>query len=566
MNPIHRVLLLPIALGVPGLLSAQTPPAGPSAVPTENMIPWPAGLGSGVLRKVVGLFWDSVDHPSAIAVRGTATARAIDPAITSYIEPFSGEMVIDCVKLPHAGLLGPPSDGLLMSVLGGAELRFGYVDGNGIPQFLPLSFPEWLRASAMAVLADGTGIDIAARSMTGNQLLRLRYDYQQRAFAQLAPLTLTETIRDLCVIDFDGDGLGDVAVLTDSHVRIYDVNGGVAFSMQLAHAGGAIEPVPEPGQRGALALLQRNAANDGWQLLHITRFEIQPPVDILIDGASFTLGGLVSGDLDDDGDYDLAIQNGDTKVLLVRNHVDPTVVPAAPHFDSTDTRVLIAGNQIGVQTSACMVDSDFDGAADLIAAVQANNGQGYLVVRTALRSLFEIDAEYYPDIFTDSFHELVNGEKTMRLNLCNLGGLSSDYTQVEVTYYTASEQAVTEGGYASEVTATTQQIEPGAQDMTIETPMAAANIDNPQLLFVKVQFSNPNIIKAKPTFLAGATIDDDLVWGQTLDISSAYLSAHRLPDTTEMQVKRELQDPNNPNNQGRQQIGLIGAQKSLPYF
>jgi hypothetical protein len=67
-------------------------PASPAAAgartfarPGENMIPWPAELGTGPVRDLVGLFWHTNDNLAAIGLRGAAAGTAVAPGISSVV-------------------------------------------------------------------------------------------------------------------------------------------------------------------------------------------------------------------------------------------------------------------------------------------------------------------------------------------------------------------------------------------------------------------------------------------------------------------------------------------------
>jgi hypothetical protein len=86
-----------------------------------------------------------------------------------------------------------------------------------------------------------------------------------------AGVEIGATIRDLCFVDYNEDEVADVAVLTDTELRIVDLTGTTLFSLALAAPGGAIEPVPQLTQRHSLALLRRKVAPAGWELVHISQ-------------------------------------------------------------------------------------------------------------------------------------------------------------------------------------------------------------------------------------------------------------------------------------------------------
>lgn len=532
------------------MLRAQLPAGAATAVPDEIQFAWPLGSG-GQVRSLDGAFWSNTDLRSAIGIRGTTLGRANAPAVTPIVTQIDvGAPVIDSVVLPEAGLPGPENrDALLLSVLGGDELRFACTDAAGGLVVLSVAHPGWQRANMMQSLQVGTVVHVAARSQGGTDLLRTTYDRTQGMFAQQPGLALGESIRDLCVIDFFDDGLADIAVLTDSALRVYDVNGSVIHTSLLSHPGGAVEPLPEPANRGGLALLRRNGANNGWELVRIADGVDGAPAAVAVGVPDFALGGLGTGDVNGDGVFDVAVQNAANQVRLVRN--DETT---GSHFadPATEPLVSIAG-PTAAQGQANLCDYDYDGVADLLVPFVAANGVHSVHLEVGLRSLFGPALTLDP-ILMDSYYEVEsvpNRIFRLGLDLSDLAGFDT----MTVTWFSAEETNNLGKTEFAEQILPTLSYAVSAFTGFAEAAIDVNDIDHPHLAFFVVQFKSASNPKQKPIFLGGTTVEDNEALPAA---TSAYLTANLPQGGSEKEVKRT-----SPSG-GRKRIGIILPQRGIP--
>lgn len=549
-----RNLVLLAALSMPLPLCAQLPPGSGTAIPAENVIPWPTNLGAGPVRKLVGALLNDVNHRAAVGLRGPVAATAVAPAITPYITGMDlGASVIDCVTLPGAGL-GPPGgqhrDALLCSVIADDELRFVWTNAGGELQKTPVSHPTWDRASMLNAFADATGITVAGRSLAGTSVVVTHFDRTTTTFTELPPIPVGALIRDLCVFDANDDGVPDVAVMTDTQVQFHSLLGGTPSTRSLAHPGGAVEPLPEPGRRGGLALLQRNAANDGWELIRLLDGVADAAVAVAIDGvANFTLTAMTSGDTTGDGLSDVALQNAGNSVLLVKN--DPSATPRFANASSGP--LLTVGDPGDVQQAASVCDYDYDGNPDVLVPGTTATGVPFLWLATGTRSRFAPEQNLPGNILAVCEHGGVLGSNTFRLCL-TLDDYLAGFDGVTVTYYSAVEgPGLGTTYFAEKVDSGEYPMDLGqGNQLTADIELDVDWIDRPAVLFLTVQFHKTDNYTEKPIFLAGGTIDNLMVTQAT----SAYLAANQVPQTEPRNIERV--------QGGRQQIGLIFPQRSLP--
>lgn len=532
-------------------LSAQVPlpPGARTFAPHEKMIPWPAELGTGPVRDVVGAFWHTNNTLSAVGLRGTAAGIAVAPAITSAVRPLDlTTIAADAVTLPLAE--GPGStqhDVLLFSGLPGVDLGLAWSGPTGDPVVSLVTQSGWSRATKLTVRRDGTGFDVIGKAFSGSTLLRTRYE--QGVFVPVPDVAIGATIRDLCFIDYDQDANGDAAVLTDTELRIVDVAGTTLFSLALAAPGGAIAPVPQFTLRNSLALLRRTLAPAGWELVHISQAAVEPPQAVTLLVADFVVGGMGSGDFDGDAIYDLAIQDGGNTVRLVRNQG----AGPQPHFAGANLiEPVTIGSLGGVQAQASVRDYDHDGCADLLVPLAAA-GSNWLVLSGGTRTRFNLAAETLPNIFGEFAHE-IDPSDVLQLRL--LTEHMTDFAKLSIFGYTAHEDDLQppNPGYATERFAIEgmPMADLVAMQSEVWPPLAGEDIHYRNLLFVQVQLFDEAGLQ-RPSFFTGGTINH----GGGPTPWSDYLTANAFDGADPQNITRK-DDP------GRKIIGFHVRQKVLP--
>jgi hypothetical protein len=529
-------------------LPAQLPPGTRTFAPGEIMIPWPADLGTGPIRDLVGVFWHTNDNLSAFGLRGTASGLAVAPGISSGFRPVSlGTIAADVVTLPLAAGVGSTQhDALLFSGLPPVDLGIAFCDANGEPDVTLFTHTGWSRATMLTTRVDGTGIDVIGKAFSGSTLLRTRYE--QGVFVQLPDVAIGAVIRDLCFVDYDQDAYGDAAVLTDTELRIVDAAGNTLFTSPLAAPGGAIEPVPQIAQRNSVALLRRKVAPAGWELVHISQAAVEAPQAVTLLVADFVLNGFGSGDFDGDGIWDVAIQDGGNSVRLVKNQ------GVAPHFANADAvDPLTVGNLGGVQGQASVRDYDHDGCADLLVPL-AVGGSNWLVLKKGMRSHVLPVALTYGEMFMELLHETAgDGTLAIRLATDEMG----PFKKVVVLGYTVHEDAIPPDGGVSalpefDARLSVDDLEASGGQITGE--LDGERIHYRRLLFLHLQlFDDEGVLR--PSFVTGGTIDND---GATVP-SSGYCEANAIGGAMLQPIKRTP-----PSGGERFTIGLHVWQQNLP--
>lgn len=521
----------------------------PSMLPGEEMIPWPAAVGSAP-TKLLPMVWHNLDFVAAVGLHLGEAGLVHAPAITHAIEPLAlGFTAVDGIVL-DAG--DDRRDTLLVSAMSGTELRLVGSDANGDTVVAPLPHTGWLRANLMSSSADTTGTEILARSRSSYSLLRMRFDNASSTFADWPTLTLPEPILDLCLTDYDGVGALDTAVLTATSLTVYDAIGNTLGSMPIAAGieALAVEPTPAPGQSGAVTVLQRTASGT-LELVYFANGVAEVPAAVSFDTFGSTNVRLVSGDFNGDGSTDLGLQNGGNKLRIVANGTEN------PHYFYADEIPLMTiGNQGGTQGNASVGDYDLDGVVDLLVPITAS-GATYLVLETGLVPQLQQLAPPLYGCNIDKCWQYLGNPDRLDWQFDVSPGLAAEFPSAKLTLYWAHDSAgLGTTSFATPVTATALN----TVDFTCSTSIADSLIERPNAFFATLQFSYG--AKKGPTFRIAGTADPN--YDATANPPMTMNTGWYIPQYgtgPDRELRREEGQPH-----GRKVIGLVTYTSSLPIW
>jgi hypothetical protein len=209
--------------------------------------------------------------------------------------------------------------------------------------------------------------------MPDGRTVRTLYRVDDQWFEQ-PMLVSPETIRDLCVFEFDGGGQIEVAVATDSALWVYDSTGELRQSFPVGDAVsvaiGRIR-LKYSVRDGVAWLITRTQGVQ--QLIVLSPTGITPPehlayAPLVVD--------LETGDIDGDGDWDIVFSHTtDHNAMVLMNHSDGWTTsfdkdtPAGLRIIKFGPKGLLAPDN---QTRPNLGDVDGDGDADLLLPVQSN--------------------------------------------------------------------------------------------------------------------------------------------------------------------------------------------------
>ncbi|MEM7204868.1 MAG: FG-GAP-like repeat-containing protein [Planctomycetota bacterium] len=356
-----RLPILALCLLSPALASQTTYPILPY---TAGVIPWPTATPGTFSRSVAGRF-RADEHRDTVVLHGTSLSRALAPGLYNAVFPVDvGRSVHDIVRMPGGnGAL----DAVFVSLPAANSVIRVYWDATtGAQQTELTALAGWMAATPLAStagVAAGTSLIAGVSSADQRTILRVAFDGTQFVPAPINIIASSD-VQDLALLDWNGDGVPDIAALGTDSLEIFAGTGALLHSepTPIVGADGAIAVFD-----GALAWLRRDAPDEYFELRLVASGGGTGTLQVRLDDVDFDLVGMASGDADGDGDLDLFITQNTTAEALVLRQGDTGLT--AIEFP------LAASSPTGInQCSAAIADYDGDGTADYLQWSQDENG------------------------------------------------------------------------------------------------------------------------------------------------------------------------------------------------
>ncbi|MEW6742031.1 MAG: VCBS repeat-containing protein [Planctomycetota bacterium] len=292
-------------------------------------------------------------------------------------------------------------------------LRTGWLASDRSWQSVLLDGAIWAGARLVRraqVDSQATRFDLVGVASDGQSVIVLLADDGSGEFAFDAGVD----IRSLEVLDFDGDGLDEVALLTDAGVEVRELDGSL-----LGSASGY-----GPGEARDLITTLRRVGADRDSLVWILRGEVDPEQWMYVADSTGYEGPLylgtlnvtavAAGDFDEDGDEDLLVthQAGQDPLMLMNREEDP--LPGGATFSMAPEHLMLFPTESEAPVShntfqASFADFDSDGDPDVAYAV---HDEEKLVLFRGLR----VDHEALLDTLTSPTWDPEAGELTFRID------------------------------------------------------------------------------------------------------------------------------------------------------
>ena len=265
---------------------------------TRSPVPWITALcvivSSGAFaqdatRAVVGHFDGGVD-PDVCQLRAGGVELHYAPAAFDVVYPM-GLSALDLSVVPGAA---PGGADAIATVGPAGLLQSHYVGGDPAQLFVHtvVAVGGWTGATRVLVPRDDSthfvGVDAAGTGL-------LVFDG-----ASTGNISLPGAMRDLVLLDWDGDGVDEVFLVLDSRVLVLERDGTTLFQRTQPNTEAfAARVAGDPADRVAYVVTPQGGSEQ--LLFTLDASAIEPPVSL----GSFDVGSLVAGDVDGDGAEDL---------------------------------------------------------------------------------------------------------------------------------------------------------------------------------------------------------------------------------------------------------------------
>ncbi|MEM7305928.1 MAG: VCBS repeat-containing protein [Planctomycetota bacterium] len=320
--------------------------------PYTTLRAWPSSETGGTFGRFLSGDVSDMPGQEAVGLRGGRLYLLADPSA------FAGQQRIDAsltgvqdialIQRPgeahsHAVLTVDPTNGLRL-----------YQYDATLQDFVSSTIDaSWIGIEHLAVGdLDGDGYPTDVVGTSGMSVQTLIYNDNSMTFTVGASYLTTSPITDVEVVDYDADGTGEMALLTDSGLEVFDtVTGAYPFSPAL-NPGGSLEVIPRATQAGD-DLAWTTKVGSTWYLVLLDSTGRDPLVPMIFqDGPGpqtpVAMVDIVAVDWDGDGRTDLlACQNTLPNMYVLENagtENDPTYSNAladveelqVPLFDDLD--------------------------------------------------------------------------------------------------------------------------------------------------------------------------------------------------------------------------------------
>lgn len=340
--------------------------------------PWPGQTSGqpGNGRLVAGRFTGN-HAPDLVGIdAGKAcllTAPAIHTSSGDLPQSNGAGTVLDVATLRgHASAVNPSIDTLAMVSASGLWLwRRNELQVISLSQIGTSAWNGATRVRTHAV--DNT--TIYGRAANGTSIVRAFYS--GGVWTQQSTINVGRTIFDLCAVDRDGDGLAEVAAITDRGLRVYARTGALVDSVSQTITAGAITAVRVPGLEFVSWVHPKTGTTGSELRSHITSTQV-------VDLGSRQLTMVSAGDGTYDGREDLVLGGPTETELVTLFNIGAAGGDQFSNSWGTGARVVVTD---GVSTSgfafanAMILDLDLDGDGDIVAPSCVLGGATRLVFR-----------------------------------------------------------------------------------------------------------------------------------------------------------------------------------------
>lgn len=349
----------------PGALCAQIP-VNPHPVPySTSAIAWPDGSPMPVQRLVSGDFL-SQRRSHVVALAGGHAYGFFSPASmhSAFALPTTWTFA-DLTTLPS----GIQEIGDFLVGVGTQGLSLAIVTRNWELDVVTSQGGLW--STATRVKASGTLQQGIVVGLASNNYSLIVATCINGVLTTTATATQGRPITDFDLVDWDGDGVDEIAMLCHRGLHILDAVGlqqlGPTFFGPVGGAGIAALRGPTRFCGSAERVAWVRPANGAYEIAVIGAMVTEPLVTIT---GMENLGGVVAADATGDKLPELLLSMPSTGEAMLLAHLTPGEVPGPSFSDLAVDKAALDLSSMGAQALTCtpgFFDIDFDRHADIVA-------------------------------------------------------------------------------------------------------------------------------------------------------------------------------------------------------
>lgn len=453
----HQLLALPFSLALAAVpASAQINPQEVFPYRAPDTIPWSDTLpvaSQGLFKLAASGDLDNDGSQELIIHSDRTLVAMFSPhAFHSLVEdPLSG-VIHDLAVLP-SGLTGK---GDWVASVGPLGLRVHMLNTMTMTFRMPIAIDSvlWAGVLEVRVIKAGGGYTIYGLASDGVTIHAIQY-VPGGGFTPQASIVSTETVHSFEPLEFNGLGQVELALDTDSGLKVINLAGQQIAGLARTGDLGGLAVYPDPAIPAAqrIAYVMGNATGTEYHLYLVGAGHSEGPHTLAfsVDAGApvpIAFGGISSGDVDGDGDADLAVLDEDSHraILLFQDCGGPgcaqTFEIATDGFSYVETDEVPALPGTANFSRANLYDLDKDGRPEFVYPMTDNFE--ILMSDLETETATQEDGSTVGGIFNDVKFDVLTGDIQLVLETPSLHFAP---TEIQIVFWSQPDPFMTPGAY-----------------------------------------------------------------------------------------------------------------------